>query len=189
MFKKFLSAALIFSFFQVMIPAKKAEAGLFAAGLTLVLVGSQIEFNAENCRVDRPCRGYDPQRAMIGNTMLGIGATIFVGTGIVWLINGWTHPVDYAMPHARLLLMLDEKSENTTLLANGLSEAFPFMNNEQTVNELAMLIEKTSGPAIKRSLESNTPVEIKLEADKVESILETTDLSEDEKQEVKKVLL
>lgn len=185
--KNFLSIILTVLIIQLAIPIKKADASVIIAGLTMTIIGSKIEFNASNCQVGRPCGGHNAHKEYVGRVILSTGATLAAGGIIIGLVAGILKPGQGLGPTA-LIITLDEQSKDHSILEKGLNDIFPFINNDQVISELASLITATSYESISRSIEHNVPVKLTIDVSRVNKILESIELADEEKLQIENTL-
>lgn len=126
--KKLMMGFLMMSFL-IGVPVKKAEAG-WAMGVVGTLGGSQVD--ADN---------------LLGWGALALGGFTAIGTGI-WVIrathNGWGTAAGVVM------IVLDtDSSLSQNVLENALTNAYPFLDNQMVIENLAKTIKAKAPREIK----------------------------------------
>lgn len=154
--KKILGVFLIASCL-IVTPVKKAEAGVVIGTIGLALVPE-----------------YGPEATIVPMTIAGISAGL--GVVIIRLTTSIAGTVG-----GSLLIALDANTNlSQSVLVQTFARSYPFINNQQTLNELA----KTLKEKAPKTIEAYQKIEVSLSENEVRDALESSDLTEEEIQVV-----
>lgn len=149
--KKMMAVMLVAGVLQLVIPAKKAEAGIVAAGITMIFAG-----------------GNDVDSALSQGGMMVFGVGFVLGA----ITHGFGGGTGW-------LIMLDaDGNMNQDQMAQNLAARYDFIDNSEVINGLAATI-KTKFPS-ELKLDDDQSYYVSLSENETRATLAGADLSEEE---------